>query len=679
MPPSTVELFSRSENLYSWPVRKPWRAMSHYCAHRHVITTALLVLLACGLGCEKDERQLVPRGSTFPDVGPSPDIERFPAEDICEEGLVRCLATRSSEIQRCQVPEGSEVQVTRWVTTTCGEDEVCIESECVPFECSAGRSVCTGLNTKAVCNEAGDGVVGEAEACPDGTDCLGGSCVDPCGSPPASYLGCEYMVVELPNPYVVTSSQGAPFGLVVANPNKARSVTLSYWEGGAPVNLISRSVVRSMLTDDEDVEVGSVVQDRTGEVVETLSSGASVTIPPEGTATLLTPARPLQAHASQITNEARFLQATRPVIAYQFNPYCCNFSFTNDASLLLPTHALGTNYIHAGSPNWKPGQSDEVFSAGLTMGAVSHDTRVWVDGPSTTRLRSPIDMGDTLPIEATLQAGDVLHLSAAGEDGDLSGVVVTADKPIAAFSTHTCTQIPHGFVACDHLEQQLIPTATWGTEYILPTTQRRSGSVLEKAYWQLQTPATEGAVVTINGSNLDAVAGPFADGPACRSSIVDLQPGQLTLQLRAGARCMLSHQRPLYIESDAPLMVMGYIAGEEVASTGDPAMFLVPPIRQFRREYAFATPQTYKQDFVSIMIARSGVGKLTLDDLPIDPDSDLIYTVRANSDYVVLHVPVADGAHRISGDTPFGILVYAYDDFVSYAYTGGLNLDIVKR
>jgi hypothetical protein len=37
-------------------------------------------------------------------------------------------------------------------------------------------------------------------------------------------------------------------------------------------------------------------------------------------------------------------------------------------------------------------------------------------------------------------------------------------------------------------------------------------------------------------------------------------------------------------------------------------------------------------------------------------------------------VTLSDGAHRIQGDQAFGILVLAFDDFVSYAFTGGLNL-----
>lgn len=42
---------------------------------------------------------------------------------------------------------------------------------------------------------------------------------------------------------------------------------------------------------------------------------------------------------------------------------------------------------------------------------------------------------------------------------------------------------------------------------------------------------------------------------------------------------------------------------------------------------------------------------------------------------VYKHVEITDGPHRVQGDAPFGILVFAFDDFVSYAFTGGLNLE----
>ena len=40
----------------------------------------------------------------------------------------------------------------------------------------------------------------------------------------------------------------------------------------------------------------------------------------------------------------------------------------------------------------------------------------------------------------------------------------------------------------------------------------------------------------------------------------------------------------------------------------------------------------------------------------------------------MFNVAVEAGVHRLEADAAFGIVVYAYDDYVSYAFTGGLDL-----
>jgi hypothetical protein len=37
-----------------------------------------------------------------------------------------------------------------------------------------------------------------------------------------------------------------------------------------------------------------------------------------------------------------------------------------------------------------------------------------------------------------------------------------------------------------------------------------------------------------------------------------------------------------------------------------------------------------------------------------------------------------DGVHTIVADRGVGIVVYGFDRFVSYAYVGGLNLDVIN-
>jgi hypothetical protein len=52
------------------------------------------------------------------------------------------------------------------------------------------------------------------------------------------------------------------------------------------------------------------------------------------------------------------------------------------------------------------------------------------------------------------------------------------------------------------------------------------------------------------------------------------------------------------------------------------------------------------------------------------------YTQIGTSEWGYTIVRMDDGPHLIESGNglPFGIMVYAYDDYVSYAYPGGLDL-----
>ncbi|MEZ4464664.1 MAG: hypothetical protein R3F43_09225 [bacterium] len=97
----------------------------------------------------------------------------------------------------------------------------------------------------------------------------------------------------------------------------------------------------------------------------------------------------------------------------------------------------------------------------------------------------------------------------------------------------------------------------------------------------------------------------------------------------------------------------------------------MPPDRQYRAEYAFLAPGTYANDYLTIVADADT--EIPLDDQPVN----LAQGAEAvpGTTRVYKHVPLTDGPHRVTGDAPFGVLVFAFDDFVSYAFTGGLNLE----
>ncbi len=117
-----------------------------------------------------------------------------------------------------------------------------------------------------------------------------------------------------------------------------------------------------------------------------------------------------------------------------------------------------------------------------------------------------------------------------------------------------------------------------------------------------------------------------------------------------------------------------------IEQMGDPALTLVPPSDQFRTSYTFLTPDTYERNFVNVL-HRLG-DDIYLDGIEIQSSDDLERVMKVHeepigqSDWHLTIVEVSAGPHFMSnpsGDA-FGIMVYAYDRDVSYAFPGGLNL-----
>ena len=62
------------------------------------------------------------------------------------------------------------------------------------------------------------------------------------------------------------------------------------------------------------------------------------------------------------------------------------------------------------------------------------------------------------------------------------------------------------------------------------------------------------------------------------------------------------------------------------------------------------------------------------DDLPLPAAWE---PVGDGAEYQIARFPIGDGMHFIQSDTPVSVIVYGYDQYVSYGYPGGLNLDVV--
>jgi hypothetical protein len=364
----------------------------------------------------------------------------------------------------------------------------------------------------------------------------------------------------------------------------------------------------------------------------------------------------VQVNGALVAKGAYHLRSTVPVTVYQFNalefskPGAPENSYTNDASLLLPTNAWRTDYYVA---SWQPttfgggGQAPSLFA----VTAAQDGTTVTITTRATTQALggAPAFTAGTAGTQA-LASGGVLEL--VTNAGDLTGSHVTSDKPIQVIGGHYCANVPDGSGYCDHLEESMFSVDALGSRYLV----------------------TAPAVTTIPDGKEETVR-VIATVANTTLTYEPAQAGAPTTIANPGDFIEIPRQAASYLlTADHKVLVAQYMEGSTVAGgTGDPAMALTVPVDQFRGEYLFHAPTNYTTNYVDVVAPMGAT--VTLDGTALANPK----TIGA-SGFVLFRVtplgngPANDGNHQITGSMPFGITVYGYGQDTSYWYPGGLNL-----
>jgi hypothetical protein len=601
-------------------------------------TSRALWVLACALtaACGNEPAANPSDGSADePDTGRDVDLPDDADTDIdapsdgsagprvCDPDTTECVGRTR---QRTCSPDG-----TAWLEAEpCGPRQVCLRLACEDAEpCTPGTAVCSDGSTLAVCQD--DGLTRLPESCTGRSVCVDGDCVLPgCDPTSKGYVGCEFIVTDLPQD---PSAEGPPVYVTLSNPNDV--------------------VV--------DVELFSFQSRRGFEA--TIEPGEIRSFSLNG----------IQLSGSGLTSNSARVVTSAPVTAHQFNPQNNSSQvFSNDASLLLPTAAAGTSYAMLG---WPTTARDGSVPSHQTMTVVASQPNTQVQVIATADIVAgegvePIEAGTTATF--TLQQGEALNLLAdARGSGDLTGSVVLSNVPVAVFSAHQCANVPDQTAYCDHLEQQLYPLDAWGTEYVLSKFQPRG---TEPDFYR----------VLAGAEPLTLQTNPPLPDVHDRA----LEPGEL-FEFSTTADFVLRADAPFSIaqfmvgsafpadgsnrtcEGDADCAIPRAEACEGVSGIGDPAMLLAVPASALLDEYIVLTPADYAADYLNVWYPHPNA--LTMDGEALDLSAA---TPIGDSDWRLLRLPVEPGPHTLSSDARFGITAYGYDCDVSYAYPGGLTLEV---
>jgi hypothetical protein len=523
----------------------------------------------------------------------------------------------------------------------CRSDETCVDGACVPAAtedadadtdpaddadadvevdapdtggtCTEGARECANTIQARVCT----GGVWTTTDCGANETCAAGVCAPAGCGDGKTYVGCEFLGADLDHWEPGDRQQ---YAISVSNP------------GIAPVGV--------SISDGAGTEVAGA----------TVNAGGLVTFP-----------LPRQdVDHSSLSNRSYRVLAQGPVAAHQFNPLNQSGVASNDASLLLPTPALGREYLVLGWPTVASGRVAD-GRAYATIIADRDNTTVTVQPTADIEAGGGVDAvaaGSTR--SWTLNRGQVLSLGTNRTNGrDITGTRILATEPVAVFFGHECADIPLGTCCCDHIEQQLVSIDAWGRTVLAAKFEPRGS---EADLWRIMA-SEDNTQVTLTPPPPDLFAG----------------PSEFTLQ--SGEFREVRSTDAFLVEATAPVLVGQFMTGSSSPGTGrrgcsgflggnsgDPAYTLNVPTEQWLNSYVVLTPEGFGANHLTIVT--SGPATIRLDGAPLSASGIPVGTTG----YTLYRPLVNAGVHRVESDVPVGLYAYGYDCAVSYAYPGGMDL-----
>ena len=311
-----------------------------------------------------------------------------------------------------------------------------------------------------------------------------------------------------------------------------------------------------------------------------------------------------------------------------------------------------------------------------------------------------INPDPTQPMNSGSFTIDQLQTAQFSSPDDLTGTIIESDKPISVFVGHECGQVPDTATACDHLVEQIPPSATWGTQFFtVPLNVRESGERYR--------------IGTVTDDNQITVTCTTEGQTTPRLQMTETIHSQRNLQQYVQFDTVGdptdgitdSYRRDFCcIETTKPAIVMMYskdhsideITLEGVNGTqGDPFMLLIPPVSQYSNDYTVTTAKQVRTDFIGhigIALSVQFFDNSTIDRNAVTMNGTIFDPSLRGSDYTPIYcsngkicaygayseVPV--GSHEVRYDmvgAGMNLFVYGFLQEISFAYPAGFEMQAI--
>jgi hypothetical protein len=343
----------------------------------------------------------------------------------------------------------------------------------------------------------------------------------------------------------------------------------------------------------------------------------------------------------------------KPVVSYQMLPFNAAYSASTGATLLLPTSAWGDNYVAAAA-------SRDALWQGLpippTTSIIGMEGGTEVTILPTVDIQAGIGVGPAtanVPVTYPLDAGEVIEFIQTEE---LTGSVISSNKPVAVFAGHMGLRIPFDGDWSDHAEQQIPPVRALGSEYAVASFRDRYPGAVEHRRHRL-VGAVDGTVLTFDP--------PVAGAPTTlgRGTVAEFESD--------GAFVVASQ------DDEHPFMAFTYMGGSGYLNTqgapagyGDTDFVRITAGRQYLERYVFFTDPTYPETNLVVVRRKgdSGFADVSLDCAGVVGGWE---NIGSGSTYQVARVDLSrhdfepqgacdNGRREMTSTEPFGVWVWGW-------------------
>ena len=241
---------------------------------------------------------------------------------------------------------------------------------------------------------------------------------------------------------------------------------------------------------------------------------------------------------------------------------------------------------------------------------------------------------------------------------DLTGSHVVSDEPISFISGHECGSVPYGRVQCNHLVEQIPPTALWGKQFFISSISLHPGGDIFKM------------VASSNNTSVNMLCTNSKTGQ--KSEVHFLIPTEgvsLNVTIETLDSCLVTSSYSIYLV-------------QFIVLDSTTIMVSVPATHQYLNTHWFTTAYAGNVEFkhyMKIFVSQNDFDPslIKLDGKTISASWNDIFCKEGTLCAHVSQLNLTDGAHVVTHEdhtASIGVIVYGVSQYKSYGYVGGMQL-----